>query len=105
MTIPAWAIDHWTRPEQSKLVGPAAPHTYGMPSLLSAAARNPAVSAALRPGPWPPAAPSPAAAVIAAVPPATTWVTSAATDTLAGALFLIVAISVASGVFGALTTI
>ena len=37
MLMPAWANDHWTRPEQSKEVGPAAPHTYGRPRLLSAA--------------------------------------------------------------------
>src|SRR5215469_10109023 len=36
MTTPARANDHWTRPEQSKWVGPAAPHTYGMPSRLIA---------------------------------------------------------------------
>src|SRR5204862_45284 len=37
MLMPAWAKDHSTRPEQSKEDGPAAPHTYGRPRLLSAA--------------------------------------------------------------------
>src|SRR5690348_17432231 len=40
MITPAWRKDHCTSPEQSKDVGPAAPHTYGMPSRLSAACRK-----------------------------------------------------------------
>src|SRR5690348_10191099 len=35
--IPAAAYAHWVRPEQSNVVGPVAPHTYGMPSRLRAA--------------------------------------------------------------------
>src|SRR5579862_9448342 len=38
MVIPAWRNDHWTRPEQSKVVGPLPPHTYGSPRRLIAAA-------------------------------------------------------------------
>src|SRR5580693_5937504 len=45
MTTPAWANDHWTSPEQSNELGPAAPHTYGRPCLLSAA-RSAVVSCA-----------------------------------------------------------
>src|ERR1700722_13005869 len=34
--MPAWANDHWTRPEQSKTLGPLPPQTYGRPLRLSA---------------------------------------------------------------------
>src|SRR5579862_6417106 len=36
-SIPAAANDQPTRPEQSKPVGPVPPHTYGLPTRLSAA--------------------------------------------------------------------
>src|SRR2546430_14677810 len=34
---PAWRYDQRTRPEQSNVIGPSVPHTYRLPSLLSAA--------------------------------------------------------------------
>src|SRR6266567_5136470 len=106
MTMPACAIDHCTRPEQSNCVGPAPPQTYGVPSRLFAAARNLATSSGVRPRPWPtPTSAAPAAPVVTVVVPTTTWVTSGATAVPAGASLLILAISRPSLVCGALTTI
>src|SRR5260221_72381 len=51
MTTPARASDHCTSPEQSNTFGPLPPHTYGSPSLLSAAVRNAITSAPLSPRP------------------------------------------------------
>src|SRR5262245_2192657 len=36
MSIPIWAYAHETSPEQSKRSGPFAPHTYDLPTWLSA---------------------------------------------------------------------
>src|SRR6516162_7712300 len=38
---PAWRHAHCVNPEQSKRLGPLAPHTYGQPSLLRAALAAP----------------------------------------------------------------
>src|SRR5205807_639183 len=102
MLTPAWAKDHSTRPEQSKEDGPAAPHTYGRPRLLSAA-RSATVS-------WaaviaPPAAEVPGMAPTGAGPPGrVTSVTSGSTDAPRGRTALIRAASEATRSGGALTT-
>src|SRR5271166_1883742 len=103
MLTPAWANAHWTRPEQSNAVGPAAPHTYGRPRLLSAA-RNAAVScAAVMASPLTAA---PDEAVPANDPPGrVTTVTSGSTAAPRGRTALIRAASAATLAGGALTTI
>src|ERR1019366_2546215 len=98
ITTPAWASDHCTRPEQSKASGPAAPHTYGRPSLPSAAFRNAVTSLAARPGP-------PAAPEATATPDAGACATSAATDAPRGSSLETRVISVPSSACGALITI
>src|SRR5262252_8958123 len=106
MVTPACRIDHCTRPEQSKMNGPAPPHTYGSPTLLSAAVRNRTSLAVGRPTPWLAGMSiAPAAPLLTTDPDVITWVTSAATAVPAGASFLIRAVSRSSLACGALITI
>src|ERR1700728_4324034 len=105
MTTPARANDHCTRPEQSKSVGPSPPHTYGMPSLLSAASRNATTSALVRPGPSAAAPAIPAAPPVSARPDEADSATSDATAAFRGSSFLICFISVLRSACGALITI
>src|SRR5205809_2479486 len=102
MLTPAWAKDHSTRPEQSKEDGPAAPHTYGRPRLLSAA-----FSAAVS---WAALIAPPTAEVPGMVPTGggapgrVTSVISGSTDAPCGSTALIRAASAATLAGGALTT-
>src|SRR5690348_18402747 len=102
MVMPAWANDHWTRPEQSNEPGPVAPHTYGRPFLLSAA-RSASVS-------WDALTPPRPSAALGAVPTGdvrpdrVTSVTRASTPAPLGRTALILAVSEATLDGGALTT-
>src|ERR1700733_8553757 len=103
MTTPAWAKDHCTRPEQSNEVGPAAPHTYGMPSLLAAASSMAVTWLVVSPVPETDAGAVPVASP--AVPGlAVVDATSGSTSAPLGTTDLIFAISEATVACGALTT-
>src|SRR5215468_7317084 len=100
MTTPACANDHCTSPEQSNAVGPAAPHTYGMPTRLRAALRKAAAWAGLS---RPPVAADPA---VAGLPPVArlAGVTSISTAAPAGTAALILDLRVDRRAPGALIT-
>src|SRR5690348_11880959 len=101
MLMPAWAKDHSTRPEQSKEDGPAPPHTYGRPRLLSAA-RSAVVSWAAvsaPPGGVPGTIPTGDAP-----PGRVTSVTSGSTDAPFGSTALILAAIAGTLAGGELTT-
>src|SRR6266516_2355682 len=101
IAIPACANDHCTSPEQSNAVGPAAPHTYGMPTLLRAALRKALTCAGLS---RPPVVADPA---VTWVPPTArvAGVTSSSTAAAAGAAALILDLRVDRRAPGALITI
>src|SRR5690242_15849957 len=102
MLMPAWAKDHSTRPEQSKEDGPAAPHTYGRPRLLSAAFSAVASWAAVM---APPLAAEPGTVPTGdGAPGRVTSVTSGSTDAPRGRTALILVASEATWAGGALTT-
>src|SRR5258707_11048011 len=116
MTTPARASDHCTSPEQSNTFGPLPPHTYGSPSLLSAAVRNAITSARLSPGPSAeptpaapaapaPAMPAPAVPVAGAAVEVAVWATSGAIAAPLGSSFSICFISGVPPACGALITL
>src|SRR5215469_16675295 len=106
MTIPAWRIDHWTRPEQSNTLGPAPPHTYGRPTLLSAAVRNDLTCATVIPGPVAEVRPrAPADPWVTGSPRAGAWPTSGATEAPSGSASLTLRIKTLRVACGALMTI